>query len=42
MELGSPDAQYPDCGRMEFLVDFSPCGSPNFEVCMSKLYLAVS
>lgn len=41
MELGSPDAQYPDCGRMEFLVDFSPCGSPNFEVNHVELPLQV-
>lgn len=32
VELGTPDALYPGCGRMEFLVDFSPCGSPDFEV----------
>lgn len=32
VELGTPDPLFPGCGRMEFLVDFSPCGSPDFEV----------
>ncbi|GMH37262.1 hypothetical protein BSKO_05135 [Bryopsis sp. KO-2023] len=31
VELGIPDPFHPDCGKIEFSVDFSPCGSPDFE-----------
>ncbi|CAD7698743.1 unnamed protein product [Ostreobium quekettii] len=31
VEIGAPLAFRPDSGRVEFNVDFSPCGSPDFE-----------
>ena len=32
VELGQPTSDAPDCGRIEFFVDYAPCGTPDVEV----------
>ena len=32
VELGQPAVDAPDCGRIEFFVDYAPCGTPDVEV----------
>ena len=32
VELGEPTEETPDCGRIEFFVDYAPCGTQDIEV----------
>lgn len=32
VELGEPPNDAPDCGRIEFFVDYAPCGTQDIEV----------
>lgn len=32
VELGEPTDDAPDCGRIEFFVDYAPCGTQDIEV----------
>lgn len=32
VEIGEPNKEHPDCGKIEFFVDYVPCGAQTIEV----------